>query len=186
MDFFDLKGILESLAGELHLPPLRFVPGKDPSFHPGKCAEVLLGERRVGSMGEIHPVVRRRFDFPATAVVAAELELDALLEARPERATVAQVPDYPPVLEDLALIVDDDLPANRVEAELRQAGGDLLVEARLFDLYQGPPVETGKKSLAYRLTYQAPDRTLTDAEVRQVRERLVAHLKASLGAKLRE
>jgi phenylalanyl-tRNA synthetase beta chain len=95
------------------------------------------------------------------------------------------VPAYPPVLEDLAFIVDDELPAERVEAELRRAGGDLLSDVRLFDLYQGASIGPGRKSLAYSLTYQAPDRTLTDAEVRHVRERLIAHLGESLGAKLR-
>jgi phenylalanyl-tRNA synthetase beta chain len=89
-------------------------------------------------------------------------------------------------LADLACIVDQDLAADRVEAELRRAGGDLLAEVRLFDVYQGAPIEAGRKSLAYRLTYQAPDRTLTDAEVRQVRDRLVTQLKASLAARLRE
>jgi phenylalanyl-tRNA synthetase beta chain len=185
MDFYDLKGVIESLATDLHLPPPRFAPASGPAFHPGKCAEVVLGETRVGFMGEIHPVVRRRYDFPPAAVVAAEIELDLLLEARPERRTVVPVPAYPPVLEDLAFIVDDEVPAERVEAELRQAGGDLLSDVRLFDLYQGASIGPGRKSLAYSLTYQAPDRTLTDAEVRRVRERLIAHLGESLGAKLR-
>jgi phenylalanyl-tRNA synthetase beta chain len=89
------------------------------------------------------------------------------------------------VLEDLAFIVDDELPAERVEAELRRAGGELLADVRLFDHYQGAPIPSGRKSLAYGLTYQAGDRTLTDAEVRQVRDRLIAHLEASLGARLR-
>jgi phenylalanyl-tRNA synthetase beta chain len=185
MDFYDLKGVIEALAAGLHLPPTRFTPAAHPSFHPGKCAEVALGDQRVGVFGEIHPIVRRRFDFPSTAVVGAELELEVLLSARPSQRTITPVPAYPPVLEDLAFLVDQDLPAERVEAELRQAGGDLLADVRLFDQYQGAPIEPGRKSLAYSLTYQASDRTLTDAEVRQVRERLIAHMKTSLGAKLR-
>jgi phenylalanyl-tRNA synthetase beta chain len=186
MDFYDLKGVIEALADALNLPAPRFIPVAHPSYHPGKCAEIGFGERRAGVLGEIHPIVRRRFDFPPTPVVAAELELEVILSERPSRRTVAPVPAYPPVLEDLAFIVDEDLPAERVEAELRQAGGDLLAEVRLFDLYQGAPIEPGRKSLAYNLTYQAPDRTLTDAEVRQVRERLIAHLKTSVGARLRQ
>ncbi len=185
MDLYDMKGVIEGLAAALHLPSPRFTPATHASFHPGKCAEVAFGERQAGVFGEIHPIVRRRFDFPPTPVLAAELEVEILLSARPSRRTIRPVPAYPPVLEDLAFIVDADLPAERVEAELRLAGGDLLAEVRLFDLYQGAPIEPGRKSLAYSLTYQAPDRTLTDAEVRQVRERLIAHVKTSLGAKLR-
>jgi phenylalanyl-tRNA synthetase beta chain len=186
MDFFDLKGLIEALATALHVPRPRFIPATHPAFHPGKCAEIVLGDRQAGFLGEIHPVVRRRFDFPPLPVVAAELELEVLLSARPAQPTIVPLPAYPPVLEDLALVVDEDLPAEQVEAELRQAGGDLLADVRLFDLYQGPPIEPGRRSLAYSLTYQAPDRTLTDGEVRQVRERLIAHLGKTLGARLRQ
>jgi phenylalanyl-tRNA synthetase beta chain len=186
MDFFDLKGVIEGLASALHLPSPRYTPAAHPSFHPGKCAEVTFGEHRAGVLGEVHPMVHRRFDFPPTPLVAAELELELILAARPKQRTITPVPAYPPVLEDLAFIVDENLPAERVETELRQAGGDLLADVRLFDQYQGAPIEPGRRSLAYSLTYQAPDRTLTDAEVRQVRERLIAHLKMSLGAKLRQ
>jgi phenylalanyl-tRNA synthetase beta chain len=177
--------VIEGLAAALHLPTPRFTPAAHPSFHPGKCAEVALGDRRAGVFGEIHPIVRRRFDLPPTPLVAAELDLEVILSAQPPQRTIRPVPAYPPVLEDLAFIIDENLPAERVETELRQAGGELLADVRLFDQYQGAPIESGHKSLAYRLTYQAPDRTLTDGEVRQVRERLVAHLKTSLGAQLR-
>jgi phenylalanyl-tRNA synthetase beta chain len=146
---------------------------------------VAIGERGLGVLGEIHPIVRRRFGFPSTPVVAADLDLQALLEARPSERAIRPVPAFPPVLEDLAIIVEAEVPADRIEAALREAGGDLLAEVRLFDLYQGAPIEPGRKSLAYRLTYQAPDRTLTDDEVRQVRQHLIDHLGKSLGAKLR-
>jgi phenylalanyl-tRNA synthetase beta chain len=186
MDFYDLKGVLEELGAALHLPAPSVTPAVHPSFHPGKCAEIGWGGQRAGLLGELHPIVRRRFDFPPTPVVAAELDVEVILAARPAQRAIAAVPAYPPVLEDLAFIVDQDLPADRVEGELRRAGGELLAEVRLFDAYQGAPIEPGRKSLAYRLTYQAPDRTLTDAEVRQVRDRVVTQLRASLGAKLRE
>jgi phenylalanyl-tRNA synthetase beta chain len=185
MDFFDLKGILEALASGLHLPPGTYRAAGHPAFHPGRCAEWVIGDRSLGWLGEIHPMVRSRYDLPPTPLAAAELDLRAILDLRPAQRTVATVPTFPPVLEDLALIVDDELPAERVEAAIRRAAGDLLGDVRLFDLYRGAPIPAGKKSLAYSLTYQAPDRTLTDAEVRQIRERVVAHLKESLGAELR-
>jgi len=185
MDFFDLKGIVEALFDALHLPTPRFVPAAHPAFHPGKSAEIVLDGEPVGAMGEIHPVVRSRFDFPPTPVAAAEIELEPLLARGLVERAVAPVLVYPPVVEDLALVVDDGVPAERVAAVIRDGGGELLAAVRLFDYYRGGPIEAGKKSLAYRLTYQASDRTLTDAEVRTLRERIIARLEAEIGARLR-
>lgn len=185
MDFFDLKGIVEALAAALHLNPLRFEPIEDSTFHPGKCARVSVDGVELGVMGEVHPIIRSRYELSEYGVAACDLDLAGLLQARPAGWALAPVPTYPPVLEDLALIVDDDLPAERVEAVIRQAGAEWIAAVRLFDLYRGPPIEAGKKSLAYSLTYQAPDRTLTDSEVRQVRERIVSRVSQELGARLR-
>jgi phenylalanyl-tRNA synthetase beta chain len=98
---------------------------------------------------------------------------------------VVAAPPFPPVLEDLAIVVDEDLPAEAVEVVLRQAAGALLAELRLFDLYRGESIGAGKKSLAYALTYQAQDRTLTDSEVAALRAAIVRALGQKLGAQLR-
>jgi phenylalanyl-tRNA synthetase beta chain len=98
---------------------------------------------------------------------------------------VGAVPEFPPVKEDIAVIVDENVPGARVQSVIESAGGDLLVDVTLFDLYRGEQIGTGKKSLAYRLTYQAPDRTLTDAEAAKVRERIVKRLREEVGAVLR-
>jgi len=185
MDFYDGKGLIEALLSGLHLPAPGFETAAHPAFHPGKCADIVVAGKSLGVLGEIHPIVRGRYGFADTPVVAAEFDLEALLAARPSKRALQPVPAYPPVLEDLAFIVDDSVPADRVEAEMREAGSPLLTDLRLFDFYRGAPIEPGRKSLAYALTYQASDRTLTDAEVRQVRQRLIAHLESSLGAKLR-
>lgn len=185
MDFFDLKGIVQALAAALHLNPLRFDPIADSIFHPGKCARVSVDGVDLGVMGEVHPIIRGRFDLNESAVAACDLDLAALMQARPVGWALAPLPAFPPVLEDLALIVDDNLPADRVEAVIRDAGGEWIAGIRLFDVYRGSPIEAGHKSLAYGLTYQAAERTLTDAEVRQVRERIVTRLKEELGARLR-
>jgi len=118
-------------------------------------------------------------------VLAAELNVHVLMEAMPERFNVEPVSSYPPVLEDIAVIVGEEVPAARVEAVIRQAGGNLLRSVNLFDIYRGAQIGEGKKSLAYSLTYQAPDRTLTDAEAAQVRQRVVRRLEQELGARLR-
>jgi phenylalanyl-tRNA synthetase beta chain len=185
MDFYDLKGVVEGLLDGLHVAGVRYEPAEHPSFHPGKCARLSHGERYLGTLGELHPLVRERYELPAGApLLAAELDLPALQAATPLRHEVQGVPTYPPVLEDLAVIVDQGVPAEQVEAVIRAAGGKTLTGLRLFDVFSGEQVGAGKKSLAYSLTFQA-DRTLTDEEVRQIRQRIVRRLEQDLGAKLR-
>jgi phenylalanyl-tRNA synthetase beta chain len=185
MDFYDLKGLVDEFMTTLHLG-LLYKPMEHPTFHPGKCARILIGERQVGVLGELHPKVRERYDLLERPVVAAELDLDLIIESIPESYAVAPVPAFPPVLEDLAVVVDEEVQADEVEALLRRAGGDLLVDVKLFDLYRGEQIPEGKKSLAYSMVYQAPDRTLTDEEVSKVRARVIKKLETDLGAKLRD
>ncbi|KPK91900.1 MAG: hypothetical protein AMJ88_12125, partial [Anaerolineae bacterium SM23_ 63] len=185
MDFYDLKGLVDEFMTTLHLGPL-YKPMEHPTFHPGKCARILIGERQVGVLGELHPKVSERYDLPERPVVAAELDLDLLIESIPEGYVVEPVPAFPPVLEDLAVVVDDEVQADEVEALLKHTGGQLLVDVKLFDLYRGEQIPEGKKSLAYSMVYQAPDRTLTDEEVAKVRARVIKILESELGAKLRD
>jgi phenylalanyl-tRNA synthetase beta chain len=185
MDFYDLKGILAGLFDGLHLGEVRWEPWSHPTFHPGKCARLLLGERQIGIAGELHPLVTGRYELPGTPLLAAEVNVQAILEAIPERSTVQSVSPYPPVLEDLAIVVDEAVPAGRVAAAIEAAGGRLVSEVRLFDVYRGEKIGTGKKSLAYNLTYQDPERTLTDEAVSKIRQKIVRRLEQELGAKLR-
>ena len=134
MDFYDLKGILQTLLDGLHIEESRYLPGDSPPFHPAKCARLMLGERQFGIMGELHPLVRGRYELPETPLVAAELNLRVLMDAIPERYPVQPVSAYPPVLEDLAVIVDEDVPAERVAALLQDTGGRMLAEVRLFGM----------------------------------------------------
>ena len=136
-------------------------------------------------LGELHPLVLEHYELPPTALIAADLDLGALMQVIPERYPLRPVPAYPPVLEDLAVIVDEDLPAEQVEAVIRQAGGRTLSALRLFDVYRGGQTGAGKKSLAYSLTYQSAERTLTDDEVLKIRQRIVRQLEKDLGARLR-
>lgn len=183
-DFYDMKGLVSSL---LHVMGLRLVfdVGTHPSFHPGKGSTVSVGEKQLGVFGELHPQVHAQYDFPAHPVLAAKINLDALYELVPERFDSEAVPVYPPVLEDLAFIVDEAVPAGQVESLIRQTGGKLLNDLALFDVYRSEQIGAGKKSLAYQLTYQHPEQTLTDEEVAKLRERIVKRLEQELGAKLR-
>ncbi len=184
-DFFDLKGILEEALTGLHLSNISVAPAEHPSFHPGKCAYLLVDGRPVGVFGELHPLVKERFAFGPAAVLAAEIDLSGVLPLVQERFRVSPVPAFPPVLEDIAVIVDEDLPAGRLEEVIRQAGGKMLAGLRLFDVFRGPQIGAGKKSLAYGLTYQSAERTLTDADAAQIRQRIIRRLEQELGAKLR-
>jgi phenylalanyl-tRNA synthetase beta chain len=116
--------------------------------------------------------------------LAAELDLPVLLGLQAAYA-IQPVFSFPPILEDIALVVDETVPAGKVEALIRQTGGSLLTGVRLFDVFRGAQIGEGKKSLAYALTYQAPDRTLTDKEAAQLRNKIVKRLETETGARLR-
>ena len=185
MDFFDLKGIVERAFAGLHLEDIHFEPGQNPSFHPGKCARVFAGESQIGVMGELHPQVVQKYDVPETPLLAAEFNLEAIIAAVPALFKVGSIPTQPPILEDIALIVDEDIPAAEVEGLIRQTGGSTITDVRLFDVYRGGQIGTGKKSLAYSLTYQDPERTLTDKDAAKLRNKIVRRLEQELGAQLR-
>jgi phenylalanyl-tRNA synthetase beta chain len=189
LDFFDLKGVIESLVAGLSLADVTYEPPapeeQHPSFTPGRTARLRLKGQHAGWLGEVHPLVREQFDLPAQPVLAADLDLELLLSQVEERYRVEPVPDYPPVKEDLAIILDEAVPAAKVQSAIEAAGRPLLAGARLFDVYRGAQIGAGKKSLAYRLTYQAADRTLTDTEVARLRAKIVKRLQDEMGATLR-
>jgi len=185
IDFFDLKGVVEALLARLHISGAAYEPAEQPAFQPGRAARLIVGGAEIGILGELHPFVREVFDLPDRRLAAAELDLDALLAHVPAAWFVDPVSAYPAVLQDLAIIVDEEVPAAEVQALIAQSGGFLLKEVRLFDVYSGKPVPEGKKSLAYALTFQAPDKTLRDAIVAKQVKRIVGRLKKEMGAELR-
>jgi phenylalanyl-tRNA synthetase beta chain len=184
-DFYDVKGIVNELLNDLGLWQLDYQVGQHPSFHPGKCAKVMLSDHQIAVFGELHPQVHAQYDFGMYPVMAATINMDLLYTLVPERFDSEPVPMYPPVLEDLAFIVDESVPANQVERLVRETGGKLLTALTLFDVYRGEQIGAGKKSLAYQMTYQHAERTLTDDEVAKLRERIVKRLEQDLSAKLR-
>jgi phenylalanyl-tRNA synthetase beta chain len=182
-DFFALKGVVEALAAHLGAEP-EFEPGAQPFLHPGRAARVRLGGLEAGWLGEIHPVVCRQWDLDAA--VGFQIALAELVAASSfglER--YEDVIEFPAVLQDLAVVVDEGVAAARVREAVAAGGGDLLHSATVFDLYRGKQVGEGQKSLALRLEFRAPDRTLTDAEVSERREAIEGAL-AEIGGSLRE
>ncbi|UCE55695.1 MAG: phenylalanine--tRNA ligase subunit beta [Desulfobacterales bacterium] len=188
MDFFDLKGVLESLFAKLHLP-VRFIGTDHPTFRPGRAAKVMLGNKALGVLGELHPAVKEGYDLRIEveqAVLAADLDLQSILAEVPESYAYEPVSVYPAIHEDLALVVDQHLQAAEIEEALYNFGGILLKKVAHFDFYDGEQIPKGKKSLAYHLIFQAPNRTLTDKDVMKLRERIIQKMAQKYGAKLRE
>jgi phenylalanyl-tRNA synthetase beta chain len=177
----DAVAIVQHLAEELHVD-IEVQQAHVMPWHPGRCAAILLGGVPIGHAGELHPRVLKAYGLPAR-VVAAEIDLDALIDASPEIGPRPDFSSFPVAKEDLALIVDDDVPAASVQKVL--SGANPLIESvRLFDVYSGDQVPEGKKSLAFALRLRAPDRTLTDDEIKGAREAAVTAA-GSLGAVLR-
>jgi phenylalanyl-tRNA synthetase beta chain len=183
LDFYDLKGIVEALMDALHLD-VTYTPAEHPSFHPGKCASVSRGDATLGVFGELHPLVQENYNF-VSPVLAADFDLEAVLKAAQGSFDVKPVSEFPPVLEDIAVVVDENLPADRVAALIRQTGGKTLAAVRLFDVFRSEQIGAGKKSLAYSLTYQSFEGTLTDKDAAQIRSKIVRRLEQEVGAKLR-
>jgi phenylalanyl-tRNA synthetase beta chain len=185
IDFFDIKGVVEAVLDSFHVENVIFKPVASGIYHPGKSARIFAGDVDLGELGELHPSIRDRFDLGEQPVVSAVIEVDTLLKVIPNVYQIADMSVFPSMLEDLALVVDEDLPAEKVAGLIRQTGGKLLAEVSLFDIYRGGQIGEGKKSLAYNLVYQAPDRTLSVAEVAALRQKIIKRLDHELGAKLR-
>ena len=187
-DFFDGKGAVENLARELALPKLRFkalAADEVPHLQPGRAAAVLSGGTELGWVGELHPLAVDAFEADAP-VVAFELDVDALVKASRPARDYRDVPTFPAVSMDVAFVVDEAVTCEKIMQCMTSAGGKLLEDARLFDVYRDEErVGAGKKSMAFALTYRAPDRTLTSEEVDKAHDRLVKKVAGATGAEVR-
>ena len=191
MDFFDLKGVVQSMLNSLHISATNYAPATNPIYYPGRVAMACV-ERRgqepltLGVLGELHPLVREAWELPATTpVLLAEFDVATLRAAGSGSQVVRDVPRFPAVNEDLAVVVNEDVTADQVLQVIHRAGGNLLRAARLFDIYRGEQLGAGKKSMAYALTYQADDRTLTDSDVERQRNKIIRSLETQIGGVIR-
>ena len=183
-DFFAAKGLLEAAFTSIGAPQPRWEAVEGMPFHPTRAATVSLGGEVLGSVGELHPDVCDRFDIPEETL-ALELTLGAVLASVPERRAVEELPRFPPIYMDLAVVVDDSTAASAVEQTILGAASSDLTSIRLFDVYSGDQVPMGKKSLAFALELRAPDRTLTDDDAVRIRERIMDALESDMNATLR-
>jgi phenylalanyl-tRNA synthetase beta chain len=185
-DFYAARALLEALLSAAGADWVAEEGGR-PFLHPGRAASVIdrASERKLGWLGELHPLVLRAWDLPGP-VAGFELDIDTLVGLRAGRASGHRdVTTFPAVLQDIAVVVRDDVPAAEVEEAVRAGGGELLAGVRVFDLYRGEQVGEGRKSLAMRLEFRAPDRTLTDSEVAERRAAIERELHA-IGGRLRD
>jgi phenylalanyl-tRNA synthetase beta chain len=159
-------------------------PAIEPFLHPGRSARVLAGGEDVGWIGELHPLVARTWDLDHGAALF-EVDLDRVLGHAEAVPQYVDLTSFPALRLDLSVTLPEDVPAATVVGTVREAGGDLLADARVFDLYHGEQVGAGRKSLALALSFRAPDRTLTDEDVAPLRDRIVAALRDGLGGELR-
>ena len=184
VDALDAKGVVEALMRELAVAEWSLAGDPGPLFHPGRSAYITVGGERAGVLGEVHPAQARALDLDGRVAVV-ELEIDALMAASAPAFVFADVPRFPPVRRDLAFILPEGTPAGEVEARLREAAGELLSEAVLFDVFRGGSVPDGTKSLAFAVDFRAPDRTLEGDEAEGAVQAIVAALAQAFGAKLR-
>jgi len=185
MDYYDLKGIVETLCTRLGVSGFGFEAGQHAALHPGRTARLLLNGNEVGVLGEVHPTVREQFELPEQTVCLAEIDLHALIAAAEPVVRHSPISRMPTLKLDLAVVVDEAVPSDEVEAAIRQNGSGLLVGVVLFDVYRGQQLGAGKKSLAYSLTFQSPDKTLTSEQAVQQRNRIVRALQRGYGAEIR-
>jgi phenylalanyl-tRNA synthetase beta chain len=185
LDFFDAKGVLETVLERLGVRDASFRPISLPAFHPGRSAGVFLGDSLVGIIGELRPDRALAFDIETPRVAVAELDLEALLEAAEAIPSGISNPRFLPVEQDFAVVVDEEILASDVVAALRSGAGPLASGFELFDVYRGPQLGEGRKSLAYRIAFTAPNRALTDAELGKVREKIGKTLRQQVQGELR-
>ena len=187
-DFFDAKGIVEGLLEALRIPKVRFRVAEPEQYgwlQPGRAAEILAGSETIGWVGNIHPLSLQNFDIEVP-VIAFEISVASLLRLSQKDLPIVEPPTYPGISIDLAIVVDESVTAEQLVQRLKSAGGKLLCDIRLFDVYRDAlRVGKGKKSMAFSLTYRADDRTLTSEEVEKIHAKLVEKVLRSTGGEIR-
>lgn len=184
-DFYDIKGICEEMFRSLNVQNVKYEAVTDnPTFHPGRCAKISAGGKTLGLIGEIHPAVGRKYGIE-TPVYIGELDFENVFLNIGTDVKFKELPKYPAVTRDIAMLVDKTVPVADIEEVVKKASGKLLESINLFDVYEGEQIPEGKKSVAYSAVYRALDRSLTGDEVQKVFDKVLKNLENQLGAQLR-
>lgn len=185
MDFFVLKGAVQSILDSIRISDAAYEAVRDnPSYHPGRCARILVGGREVGVFGQIHPLVAQNYGADAD-LYCAELSFDALCAAKGADPQYVPLPKFPAVTRDIAVVCGEEITVGALESAIKEGAHGLLKEVKLFDIYQGKGVAEGKKSVAFNLVLRADDRSLTAEEADNDVKAILATLEAKCGAVLR-
>ena len=184
-DFYDLKKIIEILFAKLRIKNYDFLQERYFTFHPTRCARIKLGNEEIGFAGEIHPDVLENYEINKKVYVA-ELNLDIILDKASGKINFEPLPKFPASDRDMAVVVKEKVLAGDILNTMKEIGGNLLEKVELFDVYQGGQILKGYKSMAFSLTFRAKDRTLTDAEINEIIEKIKTGLHDKFEATLRE
>lgn len=186
VDFYVMKGICESIITDAGIHGHKYVSKSDnPSYHPGRCAEIVSADGTLlGILGEVHPFVAKNYDFDIP-VYAAVMEFENILKLSNFEKIYTPLPKYPAVTRDLAFICDDLTESGAIEEIIYQAGGKIIKEVKLFDIYKGGQIPSNMKSLAFTVSMRADDRTLTDEEADKAVTKILSELEKQIGVKLR-
>ncbi|WP_026906390.1 phenylalanine--tRNA ligase subunit beta [Paucisalibacillus globulus] len=182
VDFYLVKGIVEGLFEHLELP-LTIIQAQLPDMHPGRTASLLLDGKEIGFMGQLHPGLEKEMDLKETYVF--DINMEAVLEAHHHEPSYTQIPRYPSVTRDIAFVMDNDVHAGDVQAVITEVGAPLVKQVSVFDLYQGDNLPEGKKSVAYNLLYQDPEKTLVDEEVEKLYQEIIQAVNEKFNAYVR-
>lgn len=185
VDFFDIKGIVENLMEEFNIKNYRILSSNHDSFHPGRTAELIINNKRIGWLGEIHPDVLDNYGI-TNRVYVAELNFDEIVAQSKADIKYRALPKYPSVSRDIAVVVDEEITAGQVEEIIRNKGGKTVEDVKLFDIYRGSQIEKGYKSMAYAITYRSDEKTLTEEEISKVHNKILNSLASQVGATLRQ
>lgn len=185
VDFYDMKGIVEGLLEAMQVASYTLVRSKAPYLHPGKSCDIVVAGKVIGSFGEVHPVAQQGFELDQVAYVL-EMEIESLVASATRVPQYKHLPKFPAMSRDIAVVVPQEVTNAELEAVIRSHAGELLQSVRVFDIYTGKQVAAGCKSMAFNLTYQAADRTLTDAEVDASMKKVIAEVAEAYKAKLRD
>ncbi|GGF06467.1 phenylalanine--tRNA ligase beta subunit [Halobacillus andaensis] len=181
-DFFVVKGIVEGLVQWLNID-VEFVKAKVDGMHPGRTALIKRNNENIGFLGQVHPKLQKEWGLKDTYVF--DINAEKLIELYQKEEAFETIPRFPSVNRDIALVVDEEVPAGHIESTIYEAGAPLVKQVRVFDVYQGEHLQEGKKSLAYRLLYLDPERTLKDEEVEAAHEQILNAVKETHNAELR-
>jgi phenylalanyl-tRNA synthetase beta chain len=185
VDFFDLKGVVENLMEELNIKSYRILSSNHDSLHPGRTAELIINNKRIGWLGEAHPDMLDNYGVPVRVFIA-ELNFDEITNQSNPEIKYKSLPKYPSVSRDIAVVVAEEITAGQIEEIIKNKGGKTVEEVKFFDIYRGSQIEKGYKSMAYSIIYRSEEKTLTEEEVSKVHNKILNSLANQVGASLRQ